>query len=217
MAAYLTIDDICSENTTLKNKIIQLEDKIKKLEKENVTVKEYNKELKNRMDDLIDENAVKILEYFHSVHSIRRTAWKFGMEMDELYELIPQWDDCSDGLKNADDYIECRIEVIGRREYDEEEEENMTKEELEFRLRPLDEEDITNIIADYKESTLSLYELADRYELQINYLFRILKEKNIIEKETDAKGYAGFYEEHMGSGCEWDGKSELGFIEEFIN
>jgi len=217
MAAYLTIDDICSENTTLKNKIIQLEDKIKKLEKENITVKEYNKELKNRMDNLIDENAVKILEYFHSVHSIRRTAWKFGMEMEELYELIPQWDDCCDGLRNADDYNECRIEVIGRREYDEEEEENMTKEELEFRLRPLDEEDITNIIADYKESNLSLYDLADRYELQINYLFRILKEKNIIEKETDAKGYAGFYEEHMGSGCEWDGKSELGLIEEFIN
>ena len=42
MAAYLTIDEICSENTTLKNKIIQLEDKMKILEKEIVMVKEYN-------------------------------------------------------------------------------------------------------------------------------------------------------------------------------
>ena len=88
----------------------------------------------------------------------------------------------------------------------------MTKEQLEFRLRPLDEEDITNIIADYKGSTLSIYELANRYELQINYLFRILKENNIIEKETDIKHYVDFYEEHMGSGCEWDGKSELGLL-----
>lgn len=211
-ANFITIDELCVENTTLKNKVIQLENKIKKLEKEIVTVKEYNKELKNRLDDLIDDSAEQILDYFHSVYSIRRTAWKYGMEMSELYELIPQWEDSREGLRSAEDYKECRIEIIGRREYDEEEEERMTKEQLEFRLRPLDEEDITNIIADYKESTLSMYELADRYELQINYLFRILKENKIIEKETDAKGYAGFYEEHMGSGCEWDGKSELGLI-----
>jgi ribosomal protein S25 len=135
------------------------------------------------------------------------------MEVSDLYELIPQWEDSREGLRCAQDYKECRIEVIGRREYDEEEEEGMTKEQLEFRQRPLDEEDITNIIGDYKESTLSIYELADRYELQINYLFRTLKENKIIEKETDVKNYAGFYEEHMGSGCEWDGKSELGMLD----
>lgn len=213
MAAYLTIDEICGENKTLKNKIIQLEDKIQKLEKELSMVKEYNKELKNKMDDFIDDSSEQILDYFHSVYSIRRTAWKFGMEMSDLYELIPQWEDSREGLRCAQDYKECRIEVIGRREYDEEEEKGMTKEQLEFRLRPLDEEDITNIIADYKESTLSIYELADRYELQINYLFRILKENKIIEKETDVKHYADFYEEHMGSGCEWDGKSELGMLD----
>ena len=211
-ANFITIDEMCSENTNLKNKIIQLENKIIRLEKEIVTVKEYNKELKNRLDDLIDDSAEQILDYFHSVYSIRRTAWKYGMEMSDLYELIPQWEDSREGLRSAEDYKECRIEVIGRREYDEEEEERMTKEQLEFKIRPLDEEDITNIIADYKGSTLSIYELADRYELQINYLFRILKENKIIEKETDVKNYADFYEEHMGSGCEWDGKSELGFL-----
>jgi hypothetical protein len=211
-ANFITIDELCVENTTLKNKVIQLENKIIKLEKKIVTVKEYNKELKNRLDDLIDDSSEQILDYFHSVYSIRRTAWKYGMEMSELYELIPQWEDSREGLRSAEDYKECRIEVIGRREYDEEQEERMTKEQLDFIWRPLDEEDITNIIADYKESTLSMYELADRYELQINYLFRILKENKVIEKETDAKGYAGFYEEHMGSGSEWDGKSELGLI-----
>ncbi len=213
MAAYLTIDEICGENKILKNKIIQLEDRMKILEKEIVMTKEYNKELKNRLDDLIDDSSEQILDYFHSVYSIRRTAWKFGMEVSDLYELIPQWEDSRTGLQSAQDYDECRIEVIGRREYDEEEEEGMTKEQLEFRQRPLDEEDITNIIGDYKESTLSIYELADRYELQINYLFHTLKENKIIEKETDVKNYAGFYEEHMGSGCEWDGKSELGMLD----
>ena len=211
-ANFITIDEMCSENTSLKNKIIQLENKIIKLEKELLMVKEYNKELKNRLDDLIDDSAEQILDYFHSVYSIRRTAWKYGMEMSELYELIPQWEDSREGLRSAEDYKECRIEVIGRREYDEEEEERMTNDYLEFRQRQLDEEDITNIIADYKDSTLSMYELADRYELQINYLFRILKENKLIEKETDAKGYAGFYEEHMGSGCEWDGKCDLGML-----
>ena len=212
MANFITIDEIIIENTTLKNKVIQLEDKMKILEKEIIMVKEYNKELKNRLDDLIDDSAEQILDYFHSVYSIRRTAWKFGMEMSDLYELIPQWEDSRTGLRSAEDYKECRIEVIGRREYDEEEEERMTKEQLECRERPLDEEDIKNIIGDYKGSTLSIYELADRYELQINYLFRTLKENNVIEKETDVNNYAGFYEEHMGSGCEWDGVSELGLL-----
>ena len=214
MAAYVTNDEVMIENTTLKNKVIQLENKMKILEKELVMVKEYNKELKNRMGDLIDENAIKIIEYFHSCSSIRKTAWKFGIEMEELYELIPGWDGCRDGLQSADDYQECRIEVIGRREYDEELEEDMTWEKREFRERALDTDDVYKIISDYIESTdLTLYELADRYELRINYLFRLLKENKVIDKETDAKGYAGFYEEHMGSSCEWDGESELGLIE----
>ena len=213
MAAYVTNDEVMIENTTLKNKVIQLENKMKILEKELVMVKEYNKELKNRMGDLIDENAIKIIEYFHSCSSIRKTAWKFGIEMEELYELIPGWDGCRDGLQSADDYQECRIEVIGRREYDEELEEDMDKEEYDFRERTLDREDITNIIADYKDTSLSMYEIADKHNLQINYLFRTLKENKIIEKETDVKHYADFYEEHMGSGCEWDGVSELGLLD----
>ena len=169
MSNFLKIDEIMDENTTLKNKIIVLEENILKLKNEVISVKEYNKELKNRLDDLIDDSAEQILDYFHSVYSIRRTAWKYSMEMEELYQLIPQWEDSHNGLRSAQDYEECRIEVIGRKEYDEEEEEGMTKEQLEFRLRPLDEEDITNIIADYKGSTLSIYELADRYELKINF------------------------------------------------
>lgn len=214
-ANFITIDEICSENTTLKNTIIGLEEKIISLEKQLISSKEKNNELKGKIDDMINDYSLEILEYFNQCGSIRKTARKYNMDMEELYESIPEWDGCRDGLQGADDYHECRIEVIGRREYDEEEEESMTKEQLEFRQRLLDKKDITNIIGDYKESTLSMYELADRYEIQINYLFHILKENNVIEKETDAKGYASFYEEHMGSGCEWDGKSDLELIEQF--
>jgi hypothetical protein len=222
MNPYISVFEIIEDNKVfLKERMIQLENEIVKLQETNAKqlkeikiLKESNSALKETIDARNEENAPEILDYFHSCSSIRRTAWAYGMEMAELYELIPQWEDCRDGLRSADDYKECRIEIIGRREYDEELEEDMTKEELAFRERPLDEEDIRHIISDYKDSSeLTLYELADRYELKINYLFKLLKENKVLDKETEAKGYAGFYEEHMGSGCEWDGKSELGLIQ----
>ena len=54
-----------------------------------------------------------ILEYFNSCCSIIKTACRFGIEMEELYELIPQWDGCRDGLQNADDYKECYKQIFG--------------------------------------------------------------------------------------------------------
>jgi hypothetical protein len=205
MNPYISVFDIFEHNKILKEKITSLENEIAQL-------RAINANLKETLDSRNKENACEILQYFHSCSSIRKTAWKYCIKMEELYELIPEWDGCRDGLQSADDYVECRIEIIGRREYDEELEEDMTCEEREFRERALDEKDINNIIADYTESNLSLYELADRYELKINYLFRVLKENKVLEKETDAKGYASFYEEHMGSTCEWDGISDLDLI-----
>ena len=221
MNTYTSVFDICANNKVLKQQIKHLETEITKLQDKNARQDTEITKLQNviwnlkKSNDLRNqEDAHEILEYFHSNHSIRRTAWRYGMEIDELYELIPQWEDCRDGLQNADDYEECRVEIIGRREYDEEQEDDMTKEEYEFRQRVPDADEVDKIIADYKESAnLSLYELADRYNLQINNLLKLLKENKIIDKETDAKGYASFYEEYMGYGCEWDGKSELGLIE----
>ena len=220
MNPYVSVFEIFEDNKVLKERMIHLENEIKNLKETNAkqlkeikNLKDSNSALKETLDARNEENAPEILDYFHSCSSIRRTAWAYGMEMAELYELIPQWEDSREGLRSADDYVECRIEIIGRREYDEELEEDMTWEEREFRERALDEEDINAIISDYIESTnLTLYELADRYELRINYLFRLLKENKLIEKETDAKGYASFYQEHMGSSCEWDGTSDLGLI-----
>ena len=222
MNPYISVFEIFEDNKVLKERMIHLENEIISLQKTNerqlkeiTKLQESNSALKENIEARNEENVSEIIDYFHSCSSIRKTAFEYGMEMAELYESIIRWScDCNCVIKEADDYKECRIEIIGRREYDEELEEDMTKEEREFRERALDTDDVYKIISDYIESTdLTLYELADRYELRINYLFRLLKENKVIDKETDAKGYAGFYEEHMGSSCEWDGESELGLIE----
>lgn len=219
MNPYTSVFDIYANNRVLKEQIKMMENEITQLKELNskqlrkiLVLQEQNDALKETVIARNNEDAVGILDYFHTVRSIRKTALAYGIEMEELYELIPQWEDCRDGLKSADDYKECRIEIIGRREYDEELEENMTKEEYEFRERKLNSDEVRDIISDYKDSSLSMYELADRYELQINYLFKLLKENNVIDKETDAKDYASFYQEHMGSSCQWDGKSDLSLI-----
>ena len=65
-------------------------------------------------------NTEKILEDFYSSRSIRNTAWTYDMEMEELYDLIYEHDGRRDGVERALDYKECRIEIIGRQEYDDE-------------------------------------------------------------------------------------------------
>ena len=205
MASYWTIDEILRENKMLKERIIQLENELTNVKQNNVILKEI-------LGDRNDEDAVEILEFFHSCSSIRRTAWKYGIDMEEMYELIPQWDGCRDGLQSADDYEECRIEVVGRQEWDAEQEAEMTADELAIRDRTPDAEEMSKIIADYTDSSLSMYELADRYNLCIYNLFRLLKENNLIEKETDAKQYAGFYVDFKGAGTEWDGKNNMGIL-----
>jgi hypothetical protein len=217
-------------NNALKDKIKYLEadleksnQKNKELEKKLLESNQKNKELKDKIDNIIDDNAVKVLEYFNDCSSIRKTADAFGFEIDELYYLIPQWDGCSDGLQGADDFDECRIDVLGRKICDQEKEDEFTKEELdaerEQKMRTPDQDIINKMIEDYNKATdLSLYELADRYDLCINNLFRLLKENKIIEKETDAKGYGDFYRDYLGSGHVWNGVSnELGLIKDFYN
>jgi septal ring factor EnvC (AmiA/AmiB activator) len=212
MAAYLTIDEILLENKTLKERVKQLEKELRVTQTQRAELKDKLDEIKESVNDRNNEDACEILEFFHSCSSIRRTAWKYGMELEELYEQIPQWEDTWRGLEAASDYDECRKEVIGRQEYDADEERAMTADEIKIRDRTPIKEELECLIADYKDSSLSLYEVADRYNLCIYNLFRLLKENNLIETETDAKGYAGFYTEFMGAGTEWDGKCEIGLL-----
>ena len=208
MSRYFCADAICEENKVLRETITSLEAQIQQL-------KDKNRSLNQVIDARNQEDAIEILEYFHSCSSIRNTACKYNMEMEDLYESIPEWDGCRDGLQSADDYHECRIEVIGRQEYDAEQECDLEEEELEYLMRTPEHYTIAKIISDYNDSSLSLYDLADKYDLKINNLFRLLKENKVIEKETDAKNYQSFYVEHNGAGTEWDHNSEFGLIESF--
>ena len=210
MSRYFCAESICEENKVLRETIASLEAQIQRL-------KDKNRTLTQVIDARNQQDAVEILEYFHSCSSIRNTACKYNMEMEDLYESIPEWDGCRDGLQSADDYHECRIEVIGRQEYDAEQECDLKEEEIEHLMRTPEPDVITKIIADYNDSNLSLYDLADKYELKINNLFRLLKENKVIDNETDAKNYQSFYVEHNGAGTEWDHKSEFGLIESFYD
>ena len=212
MAAYLTIDDLLIENKELKVRIASLEKELRTSHQQNVELKEKVADLKEILSDRNDEEGCEIMEFFHSCSSIRRTAWKYGMDLEEMYNLIPQLEDTWRGLEAASDYDECRMEVVGRQEWDAEQEESMTTEEFAIRDRTPIKEELDCLILDYKDSTLSLYEIADRYNLCIYNLFRLLKENQIIEKETDAKGYSSFYVDFKGAGSEWDGKSEIGLL-----
>jgi hypothetical protein len=185
-----------------------MEDKILALETENEKLKAKIKQLKQVINDMIENDAGHILDFFNCCGSIRKTALKYGMEMEELYERISVWDSSYDALFKADDFEECRVEIIGRQECYEE----LDPDELLSKTRELDADEIKNIIDDYKNSELSLYELADRHNLKIDHLFLTLRDNGIIENETDAKGYAVFYREHLGAREVWDGKSDLGFL-----
>ena len=209
MSYCLCIDEVYKENEVLHKKIKLIESQLADFQQKNTMLNHEVCHLKERIDDLINDNAIKILDYFSMCLNIRKTAWKFGMSMEELYERISEWDDHSNLLESACDYDECRIEVIGRKEYDED---KIEQEDFLLRNRIPSANEVSKIIEDYKGSNLSLYELADRYDLQINNLFRLLKETGMIEKETDAKGYDNFYTEYLGTGCDWDGKSDLGLI-----
>jgi hypothetical protein len=189
-----------------------MEEKLAALETENMNLKAKIKQLKQVIDDMIENDPEHILDFFNCCGSIRKTALKYGMEMEELYERISVWDECYASLHAADDFEECRIEVIGRKEYDKELESYLDPDELLSKTRELDADEIKNIIDDCKNSELSLYDIADRHELKIDYLFKILKDNGIIEKETDVRGYANFYKEYLGARKEWDGKSEFGFL-----
>ena len=210
MSSYFSVDEIYEENKVLRDTVARLEAEI-------IRLKEKNINLNQVIDAQNEENALEILEYFHSCSSIRKTAWKYNMEMEDLFESIPEWDGCRDGLQSANDYNECRIEVIGRQEYDEEQEYDLEPEQLEHLMRTPGPEEITKIIGDYKKGSLGLYDLADKYELKITNLFRLLKENKVIGKETDAKYYKSFYVDYNGAGTEWDQKSEIGLIEAFYS
>jgi Mor family transcriptional regulator len=163
--------------------------------------------MSNYIEERIQE---QVMDHFNWCKSIKDTAREYKLDMEVLYDLIPIWFGDGTKIEEADDYEECMIEVMGRKKYDAEIE--FTTEEMNIINRTPDTQEMNKIIWDYINTNMSLYELADKYNLKINNLFRLLKINNLIVNETDAKGYHTFYTDYFGTGFDWDFETEVGMI-----
>ena len=209
MAEFVSNEELLIENKELKAKINKLEKQLKASNKRTSFYKSKSDIYKKRMSDYIEERIQEeVMNHFKWCRSIKDTAKEYNLDMDELYHLIPTW---FDELSTANDYEECMIEIMGRQKYDAELE--FTSEEMNIMNRTPDLEEMNKIIYDYINTNMSLYELADKYNLKINNLFRLLKINNLIVNETDAKGYHTFYTDYFGTDFVWDFETEVGMIE----
>ena len=216
MAEFSSNEELLIENKELKAKMNKLE---KQLKASNNRTSFYEFQCyiyKKRMINYIEENTQQsVMDEFEWDKNIKVTAENNKLDMDVLYHLIPIWFDRREGsndeLSQADDYEECMIEIMGRQKYDAEIE--FTSEEMNIMNRTPDLEEMNKIIYDYINTNMSLYELADKYNLKINNLFRLLKINNLIVNEADAKGYDTFYTDYFGADFFWDYETEVGMIE----
>lgn len=204
--------ELLIENNELKLKVIKLEKQLKASNKQTSFYERQSYVYKKRMSDYIEESMQEqVMDHFKWCRSIKDTAENYKLDMDVLYHLIPIWfDSCNYERSQADDYKECMIKVMGRKKYDAEIE--FTSEEMNIINRTPDLEEMHKIIGDYINTNMSLYELADKYNLKINNLFRLLKINNLIVNETDAKGYHTFYTDYFGTDFFWDYETEVGMI-----
>ena len=212
MAEFTSNEELLIENKELKAKINKLEKQLKASNKRRSFYERQSDKYIRRMIDYIQERTQEdVMDHFKWCRSIKDTAENYKLDMDVLYYLIPIWFGSTYELSTADDYEECMIEIMGRKKY--EAERQFTSEEMNIINRTPDLEEMNKIIWDYINTKMSLYNLADKYNLKINNLFRLLKINNLIVNETDAKGYDNFYTDYFGADFYWDYETEVGMIE----
>jgi hypothetical protein len=212
MASFSINEELLIENNELKAKINKLEKQLKASNKRKSFYERQSDIYIRRMIDYIQERMQEdVMDHFKWCRSIKDTAENYKLDMDVLYYLIPIWFGSTYELSTADDYEECMIEIMGRKKYDTERE--ITTEEMNIINRTPDTQEMNKIIWDYINTKMSLYNLADKYNLKINNLFRLLKINNLIVNETDAKGYDNFYTDYFGADFYWDYETEVGMIE----
>jgi len=136
-----------------------------------------------------------IIEHLCKYNNVTKTAKEFNCDPMELYRKIPDYDGCCDRLYNLEDYKIYRYKLNGRQE---ELEEFQYTNEYEIQMRTPEKDELDKIFIEYNSNNLSLYELADKYNLIIINLFRLLKENKLIEKESDSICYNIFYKEYIG-------------------
>ena len=170
----------------------------------NILKEEYNK-LKERSinkQEIIDNNlADDIKSYLSKTNNLTKTAKKFQCDPSEIFYSVPCWDDCNDRLYRLDDYEYHNYKIYGRENelYDSLETFKYNDlEEYNIKMRTPEKEELDMLISEYTANKYGLYELADKYNLIIINLFRLLKEHKLIEKESDSVGYDEFYKEYIG-------------------
>ena len=205
------MSDFCN----VEDEVDVLKQTIEVLKKDLENAKREIDMLKQTIYKMNNEHSYEILSYFNRFSSIKKTANRFCMTVEDLYDLIPEWDGNTDGLQSADDYDECRIYIIGRKKWDEEHDPEPDQYELDTRKRTPVREEMQKILAEYNSGNYYLYEIADNHDIWINNLFRLLKEYGAILNETCAKGYDVFYTQHLGIKHVWDGKTSLDLIAKF--
>jgi hypothetical protein len=211
MAEFALNEELLIENTELKLKVNKLEKQLNASNKRTSFYERQSNIFKERMINCIEERIQEqVMEHFNWCKSIKDTADEYKLDMEVLYDLIPIWSGDGNKIMEAKDYEECMIKVMGRKKYDAEME--FTSEEMNIINRTPDLEEMNKIIWDYINTNMSLYELADKYNLKINNLLRLLKINNLFVNETDAKGYHTFYTDYFGTGFFWDFETEVGMI-----
>jgi hypothetical protein len=188
-----------------------------RLQKDNEELNEQVKSLKKELDRMykaIDKHlAVEILEHVDCTDSLAQTANYYGLNPEWLYSKIPEWDDCNDRLYGLSDYKEYKYKIEGR-QCEEYYYDNLENETMQHKMRTPEPEEMELISYDYLCTGMSLYEIADKYDIIILNLFRLLKDNRHIENESDIRGYEQFLKNYYGNYYN-SGNKDLKLIEEF--
>jgi hypothetical protein len=188
-----------------------------RLQKDNEELNEQVKSLKKELDriySVIDEHlAVEILDHVNRTDSLAKTANYYGLEPEWLYSKIPEWDDCNERLRGLADYKEYEYKIEGRQCEEYYYYDNLENETMQYKMRTPEPEEMELITYDYLCTSMSLYKIADKYDIIIFNLFRLLKENRHIESESDIRGYEQFLKDYYGN--YYNNDKDLKLIEEF--
>jgi hypothetical protein len=184
-----------------------------RLQKENeeliIQVKGLKKEL-DRIYRVIDEHlAVEILDHINRTDSLTKTANYYGLDPEWLYCKITEWDDCNERLYGLSDYKEYEYKIEGRQC------ELYSYDYLDEKMRTPEPEEMELIAYDYLCTSMSLYEIADKHNIVILNLFRLLKENRHIESESNIRGYTQFLKDYYGNYYNNNNGNDLKLIEQF--
>ena len=199
MSSFQELLDSNTQLETIKEELLDSNTQLESIKKKfNIQEVEYNKmgEMIDAMTEMIKDNwSSDIYEHLLDNNSLETTADWYKCKPEDIYRILYGEPECyQEGLEHTKDYKFYRNKIDGRQEeldylcnldYDEIIEEN--------NMRTPEQEELNMLISDYLGEKFTIYELADKYDLLIINLFRLLKEHTLIEKESDAIGYEKFY------------------------